>query len=513
MNIFKWSIIVNLILLSIFLRIWNLNEAGETWDEYAYISTGEQLVDLIKQDNFTDPSWYQIADHPPVARYFYGAASYLDKTYYSSAQQWYFNYDWAYSRLVSVIFFSLTVIFVALIGWELSPLIGVISGIIFIMLPVSLGLSQLVTLESPLIFFFTGTVYFFTQILKKIRISRILFTGIFMGLAIGTKLSNLLLLPLLPLMTVPWYIYEKKKLQKRTIVWLFICLYVIAGIIFILVWPGMWTHADYIVQKTMDTRFPSGAEPTSELFFGRISPHPLYYYFVYFFFTTPVPILFFFFCGVINLFYHKNPLGYILLIWFFFPFVQSFYPGAVNGIRYIIEIYAPLAIIAAIGFDALVNIVFKEVQIKSLLFVPVIFSLFLTLESISPYYLSYYNSLIGGPQNVYASKLMPLGWWGEGQRAAGKWLDINGFQNMEIGLAAMPRYVFYTPSEAESIVDFEDFKTPKEALEHENYDYIVVNYLYETTYGFNENLLNKQYVLVHSIYANGAPIVKIYKRK
>ena len=117
---------------------------------------------------------------------------------------------------------------------------------------------------------------------------------------------------------------------------------------------------------------------------------------------------------------------------------------------------------------------------------------FLTLQSISPYYLSYYNSLVGGPETVYAEKLMPLGWWGEGQGAAGKWLYTNGFPNMEIGLAAMPRYVFYNPGNAGTITDFEDFKSPKDALEYENYDYIVVNYLYEITYGFNENLLNKQ---------------------
>jgi hypothetical protein len=228
--------------------------------------------------------------------------------------------------------------------------------------------------------------------------------------------------------------------------------------------------------------------------------------------TTPIPVLFFFFIGLISIFYYKNPFGYILSIWFFFPFIQSFYPDSGNGIRYIIEIYAPLAIITAIGFDALVNIVFTEVLIKSLLFIPVIFSLFLTLENISPYYLSYYNSLIGGPQRVYNLKLMPLGWWGEGQRAAGLWLETNGFQNMTIGLAAMPRYVFYPPSDSGTIVDFEDFKKPELALKNKNYDFIIVNYLYVTTHGFNEKLLSKHYVLVHSIFADGAPIVKIYKR-
>src|SRR5438067_520101 len=132
----KWSIILNLILCSIVIRLWDINAVGRTWDEYSYVSTSSHLVDLVRRADFTDRSWYEIVDHPPVARYFYGLASYYDRINIDTRQnQWDFKYAWTFTRGVSVIFTSITVIFVILLGWEeFSPFVGIVAGIIFITL-------------------------------------------------------------------------------------------------------------------------------------------------------------------------------------------------------------------------------------------------------------------------------------------------------------------------------------------------------------------------------------------
>jgi len=140
------------------------------------------------------------------------------------------------------------------------------------MLPVSLGLSQLVTLESPLIFFFTGTCYFFLQLLKKVTTLKIVITGVFSGLAIGVKLSNLLLLPLLPLFYAVWHFSQKKGAKKknyRRIVYTFACIYGLAAITFIVTWPGMWFHAGDILNITLRDRFSGHTGRSTELFFGH----------------------------------------------------------------------------------------------------------------------------------------------------------------------------------------------------------------------------------------------------
>lgn len=518
-NILKYILIINLVLFSVTLRLWNLNAAGRTWDEFAYIQSGVNLIELIKQGNFSDNSWYELVDHPPMARYFYGAASYLDRIYKSNnPQKWYYRYDWQYTRLVSVVFFSLTVIFVVLLGSEISALTAVLSGIIFCMLPISLGLSQLVTLESPLIFFFTGTIYFFIQLLKKITLFKIILTGVFLGLAVGVKLSNLLLIPLIMILYLVWFFFEKKPHVKRnTSINLFLLLlfiYILGCFTFIIIWPGLWFHSGSMLQKTIISRFPQGAGRIYELFLGRNTPVPYYYFFLYFLFTTPLIVILFFVFGIRQIIESRRGIGYFLVVWFIFPFIQSFYNNSVNGIRYIIEIYSPLSIIAAIGFDYLVSKISSNVIIKSALFTPILAYLVIILIQISPYYLSYFNEIVGGPQKVYATRLFPLGWWGEGQKDAGNYISRHGFKNAKIGLAVIPKFVFPPLYLGKYRAEYlENSKAARAALSSKQYDFIVVNYLFLIRSDFPESLLRKDYTLVHSTLANRAPIVKVYKRK
>ncbi len=522
-NNYPKIILIFLFVFSVFLRLWNLNSAGRTWDEYAYINSGSQLLENIRKGDFTNSEWYQIADHPPVARYFYGISSYFDRGYYvmhtrsgkSILKLEDYYYSWAVSRLVSVFFFSFTVIFVFLLGSEISLFAGTTSALIFTMLPISLGLSQLVTLESPLIFFFTGTVYFFLRLLKKITIPKILITGLFLGLAIGVKLSNLLLIALLPLIYVASHFFQEKKLRNissRKILISFAVIYGIAIIIFIAIWPGLWLHAGDIIHFTLKDRFSFQSGRTSELFFGKYIQAPYSYYFTYFLLTTPLLILILFFIGTLRMFRSRYQFGLMLFLWFLFPFIQSFYHLAINGIRYIIEIYVPLALIAAYGLEAVANKLSKGVLVKVILLAAVFAYLLITIVNISPYYLSYFNSLVGGAKGVYEHQLFPLGWWGEGQKEAGEYVDSKGSAHDNLGLALIPEYVFPF-IHYKSMKYFQDKQALLKALSEDKFDYIFINDLFRERTRFDEKLMYKDYRLVYSVMANGAPIVKVFKRK
>ena len=97
----------------------------------------------------------------------------------------------------------------------------------------------------------------------------------------------------------------------------------------------------------------------------------------------------------------KNIYSLIILLWFLLPFSLSFYSWRQHGLRYIIEIYPAIALISALGFDYLVNKL-TNVNIKKLLyFTPIFIYLLIVLWQVKPYYLDYFNELVGGVNNVY----------------------------------------------------------------------------------------------------------------
>lgn len=102
-------------------------------------------------------------------------------------------------------------------------------------------------------------------------------------------------------------------------------------------------------------------------------------------------------------------------------------------------IYPVTALLAAGGLSCLmINVKSRG---KILVYCCVILYGMSTLSSVHPYYLDYYNGLVGGVRGAEKKKL-EISWWGEGQRAAGAWLKQNAKQNAKIGLLVTPKYVF-----------------------------------------------------------------------
>src|ERR1035437_4406698 len=96
---------------ALFLRLWNLNQMGRTWDESDYVAVGYQFGQLIEKGDIGNKFFYQWTDEPPLARYVYGIFGSFDtKTVQGKTV---FNYDYTYARLASVIMSSVAVVFLA----------------------------------------------------------------------------------------------------------------------------------------------------------------------------------------------------------------------------------------------------------------------------------------------------------------------------------------------------------------------------------------------------------------
>ena len=536
----KYSII-GIFIFAIFLRLWNLNQMGRTWDEEFYVERAYTYIDLIKKGDFTNSYWYrnEASGFPPVSKYLYGITSILDIQNFDSNGKAIFNYDYTYARLLSVLFSCGSVILVVLLGWKfISPTVGVISGIILAMLPIFMGFSQLATLESLIVFFFTATIFSFLNFLTRFSIRNILFTGFLLGLALGIKYTNILLVPLMIWIFFIFYFHNiKNKDLFKKYIYSIIAIFAVALITFFVIWPMPWFHLNEVIAFNKNLRYSPYSVP--EVFFGKLILIPKVYYFVYFLITTPLGILILFLLGlksisnrnllnitkskfkitkfiyeffffIYNKTSKKNKLItrnawvlYALVAWFIFPFIQSIYNYKQHGIRYIIEIYAPLALITAVGFEYLVCSLPKFKYIRLILTFTLITYLLIVIVHISPYYLDYFNIFVGGAKNVYEKRMFQLGSWGQGVREAAYYVKKNAVAGSTIGIAISPSHVMPP--------------LPQMRVEKYNpkgqYNYVIVNLYNVLREGFDDSKIKKEYDLIFTVKADGAELVYVYQYK
>jgi len=475
---------------------------GEVWDEFNYVGRGYTVVQLFKKGDFNNRLWYDTPDHPPLARYLYGIGAQFDVVEGKEI----FNYDKTYARLVSVILSSLTAVFILLIGWRyFSPFVAVLGAVIFAFLPLSVAYGQLATLESVRLFFYAAAVYYFFLFLEKATKWRMLVTGIFIGCVLEAKQTGVLLYPALLSIYYLWKKYrEKRKKQLEPTFKKVIVIFIISLLTFFALWPMPWLHLDYTWNYTYQLWFV-GFSKTSipEVFFGKLLLVPQLYYVAYFVMTTPLLILLSFFAGLLVIDKKKNWLMYSLVILFLVPFILSFYNMRQHGVRFIIEMYLPLALISAIGIEWLILRFFHNLRVKIIAVLIICLYLFVILFKISPYYLNYFNEITGGTNYIYKTKMFQMGWWGDGEREAGLYIKDHAPKGSTIGLALSPMH---------TLPRFEQFKyQPWD--EKKKYDYVIVNYYHIIRDNFNDSQIRKEYKLVYEVKADQAVLVSIYKRK
>jgi 4-amino-4-deoxy-L-arabinose transferase-like glycosyltransferase len=359
----KLLLVCCVVLLAVVVRLYNLNQMGRALDEDYIVEKGWKFVDMARHSDVTNPYWYSLPDHPPLANYLYGLVAAGDvigfDAHATSMDHAYkgvplFAYDLTNSRLLSVLLSSLTILLVCLLGWEyLSPFVGVAAGIILATNPFYLGLSQNVNLEMPFMLFFTATVYAFLRFLSRLTVRAALVTGILFGCALEVKQPAVLLFPLLLGFYLLKLRFTKLPDKKPRLMHL---AYIIgaAFLTYVLLWPMPWFHLPQFLEFTHKMWLTGHGYP--ERFLGRLQIDHFYYYGVYFLITIPVLLLAAFFFGVSAIRLDKRWIAYAVLLWFVIPFVgQSLFNLRQHQLRYLVEIYAPFSLIAAFGIEQVVK--------------------------------------------------------------------------------------------------------------------------------------------------------------
>ena len=507
----KWLIILLIFLFSISLRLWNLNEMGRAWDEEEYVVQGYKMIELFKKGDIDNPFFYTTYDHPPLVKYLYGIAAHFDVESLDKNDNPIFKYDYTYSRLLSAIISSLSIILIVFIGWHISSrFVGIGAGLILATMPTFLGFSQLVTAESFIMLFFSASFFSYLLLLEKFSIKKLIITGILVGISLQVKQSNILLFPLFGLMYYAWYRNKKSArfLSKRF--FSIGLVFLISSMVFVLIWPTILFHFQdvYNINKSLwHVKFSSKmwqiTVSVPEVFFGRLMLTPIFYYIVYFFITIPIVVLILFFSGIKKIINNKNWLLYTIMFWFLIPFVMSFYSWRQHGLRYVVEVYSPMVLIAALGLESIINKFTKKEIYKYICLFVILVYLFVILLKISPYYLDYFNFLVGGTKDVYEKKSFQIGWWGQGIREAAFYIKNNSKKGSRIGIAVSPMHVVPT---------MPGMKV-EEYNENEEYDYILINYYNVLREGFDDSGIKEKYKPIFYVRADGAILATVYKLK
>ncbi len=359
------------------------------------------------------------------------------------------------SRFFIVLFGTIALLFAFAYAIRLIGLLPALIGFTLIAFdPFTTSLSRLLHPDSLLsIFMLLSTLAFLNYILNGHHFRDLVISGVVAGLSALTKTPAIFLLPLaglLALLDVVIQGIRTRGWQKQPLVqarnvagqvtlrvglWLLIAI----AVIFVL-WPALWVAPLDTLHKVLDESLDYSIQGhSSPIFFnGRIyngDPGMIFYPITYLWRATPL-VLIGLVLALLAFILRSKPFnnyktsftaaGFALFAIFFFIFMGL---SAKKFDRYLSPVYMPLDIVAALGWIAVAQWLTKlRPPLAARWAPPILLAGVVLVQAIGlvqtyPYYITYYNPLMGGPAK--APQVMFMG-WGEGSGSGGALSESDG---------------------------------------------------------------------------------------
>ncbi len=483
-------------LLGLSVRLWDLNGAGETCDEWAYTGAGRIYADNLVAGIFDAEQWQANREHPAVGKLLY------------AGWQFAFGASIGTFRCLAAVLNAATILFTFLAGWRLGNVVtGLAAGLFLALLPPFIAHGKVAGLDAPAAFFFTLSLYLLLEGLRSSAHRPRIFAwlSLVVGLAVATKLTNVVVFGFV---LVAWPLFTWREIRRtgevRTPAGLAF-LPLIVPTVFVLTWPWLWSKPVAHLVTTLG----HWGEPPAQLFLGTMVERlPVTYFLVCFAAVTPVVAAVAFAAGVFTLVRRRARFErwqiWLLWGWLLLPFAWSVAGFRQDGIRYVYAAFPPFALFCGLGIDGLAQACTRTFQrarvpvgrrvIVSILLSTVAISLAAADVRIHPYYLDYFSEMAGGTSGVYQRKLFETGWWGEGSDRAEAWLNQHATKGASWGFHGLVDHVFIHLRS-----DLRQEKTDPD-------------YWIRADLGpGNEGITG--YTRVWTQLADGAPIVAVYQRK
>lgn len=259
------------------------------------------------------------------------------------------------------------------------------------------------------------------QGVKKKSWKWILISGLFFGLAFGTKFNILFV----GFVILPWIFVSARGLFTKS--WFILSslgAFLVGIVIFVGTWPFLWADPITRIQKVFG--FYKGIGLTESATTNT-------YALQYILYATPLVILTLFIIGsffsIKKIDRGKFSLSLLALLWFLVPVIRVTWPGMViyGGIRQIMEYIPAMAILAGIGAFELRKITPSSKQfLVRIIIIASFIPITLKIVNIHPNENVYFNSLMGGLSGA-RDKNFPF-WgnsFGAAYRQAVTWLNKN----------------------------------------------------------------------------------------
>lgn len=411
------------------LRFWDLSGAGATWDEDVHRDAGlDYLLNLLALD-FRQSSWRWIPEHPTITMYFYGLGALFEDGY-------------AIQRGMAVIAGAATVGFTMLIARRLfDARTACFAGVLYALLPLAIALHKNVSHEAVVGLTWSAALYAFLCTLDRPTRARWVFTGVLCGLAVGSRVTS----GVLVFLTAALYLLDAlpRSPQERAGIWRqswqpVLLVWPIAFLIFIVTWPYMWTG---LFGKIGHMFGVHGGVVANEMYLGELIKRPPWHYLpVYFAVTVPAGFLVALLIGTgrglwlaVRRQWRAGEI--VVLLWMLVAFSVAFGPAIKDGARYFFPGFGAAAILAARA------LVLLPVRVSWITGGVLAVYMLIAGALVHPYYLDYYNLLVGGPGRVQQYRLFEVSWWGEGLEAATDYIGEVAPPGATIWLAAEPKHV------------------------------------------------------------------------
>jgi len=289
--------------------------------------------------------------------------------------------------------------------------------------PNILAHARLITPDITVTTFSFGTIYYLWKLLREGRMTDAMLGGLCLGLALLSKFTALLLLPIATtLIAIYWW--KTKTLKVRA------CL-IFAGLGLTILCLGYRMDLEpFFAGIQLQLAHAQGEQPS--FLFGEYSLHGWWYYFLLaFLIKTPIALLLS--LGLALFLTVKKRAGHFWTneVFLIFPVIVIFCFFSAShhpiGLRYILPIYPFLFVFASGLTQTLLSR--KSSAIVYLLALGWYVG---ASTAIHPHYLAYFNELTGGPGNGYKYLVDSSLDWGQDLKGLGKFMREKGIPSINL---------------------------------------------------------------------------------
>ena len=348
-------------------------------------------------------------------------------------------------RLPFALVTSISVVLVYLLARRLlgGPVAWLGAGLLALD-PFYISHSRVLTPDGLLASFMTLSILSFIVYLVCER-SRyyVAFSGLAAGLAFLSKIPAVLLVPMVGVLTIAmglWEIHRLKRPWSQTSLQFLGDLAMWGGVAlltFFCLWPAMWVAPVGTVHRMVADMVKDTGGGWNQFFMGRSVKDPglLFYPVVLLFRATPLTLI----GAVASLIFLSNlsrqkgkaaegtpPVlpSFVMLIMCILLFTLFISFGSTKFDRFLLPIFPSVDLLAAVGLCELIRVILARLgkPVKALMLLILTIQAGFALPQ-HPYFLSFYNPLVGG--SARAPEVLLIG-WGEAFEEAARYLNEKG---------------------------------------------------------------------------------------